>query len=70
MALFSCIYCFLSQDGSMSKTLRKYSGESFLTYFKDLYRVSFVAPQGEGSDRNLPPEDCEYLSYQCLCTVT
>lgn len=30
--LCSCIYCFLSQDGSMSKTLRKYSSEFFLTF--------------------------------------
>lgn len=45
---FSCIYCFLSQGGSMSKTLRRYSGESFLTCFKHLCRVTFVALQGKG----------------------
>lgn len=49
----------------MSKTLRRYSSESFLTCFKDLYRVSFVALQGEGSDTVLRPKDC----FQCLYII-
>lgn len=55
--LFSCVYCFLSQDGSMSKTLRRYSRESFLMYFKDFYRVRFVALQREMSAIIYHPKD-------------
>lgn len=55
--LFSCVYCFLSQDGSMSKTLRRHSRESFFMYFKDLYRVRFVVLQRETSAIVLHPKD-------------
>lgn len=55
--LFCCVYCFLSQDGSMSKTLRRYSRESFLIYFKDLYRVRFGVLQRETSAIILHPKD-------------
>lgn len=54
---FSCVYCFLSQDGSMSKTLKRNSRESFLMYFKDFYKVRFVVLRRETSAIILHPKD-------------